>query len=664
MYRQSMKLKALSNNYPIKMKRLLFFLFSIIITLSVNSQTEIFPSGSYIINMGTGTQTIANGLKPYGLVYELLKTHHVPIKWIIGSGKAKDGKDFTYEGVDYKGGTFIISSDFISSAIRSRIDAWSSTGVVGKYTTIAINLNVTQTLTSVPNWTLNPVNVAISKSFFTDAGIPSSAYVSANAAGLGACNDIFVMPHADPTWANHGNLYNWNRNHLGAIWAGCHAVSVLESLVNPSNGGEQMNFLTTKGLLNYNSHNDGSAPFSYFFNRANYNGLPISARPDDAVFQMMGNEDAAHTNGSEQVYIPSVGSSWRNTTHIGCYDSIQSNVNANSSNGPAAVTLYGRGFGLNTSGYVMYQGGHDIEGSNEANIAAVRQFFNFSLMVMIDKAPKISSIIIPKQIQEGTTYNLSINASSPVGSNLSYEWIATCPGIFGSINSKTTTFTPNNLNKNNSYTITCIVTDGCARYTFNSAMTTGMAALPVSIIKLTVSKNNDNAKIEWTTVNEYKLENFEIYRSLDGYSFDNVGNQLVLQNTTEVKSYLFEDKNIVNLGISKVYYKLKVINTDGSYQWSGILKLQLDEKVKSSEKVEVFPNPFTNDLFLEFETLPEKEFTLYVLDANGNNMLIANNPILSQNLYKIDVSNLPKGLYFVYLNFVDGTKISNKIIKN
>ena len=472
------------------------------------------------------------------------------------------------------------------------------------------------------------------------------------------------MPHADPTWANHGNLYNWNRNHLGAIWAGCHAVSVLESLVNPSNGGEQMNFLTTKGLLNYNSHNDGSAPFSYFFNRANYNGLPISARPDDAVFQMMGNEDAAHTNGSEQVYIPSVGSSWRNTTHIGCYDSIQSNVNANSSNGPAAVTLYGRGFGLNTAGYVMYQGGHDIEGSNEANIAAVRQFFNFSLMVMIDKAPKISSIIIPKQIQEGTTYNLSINASSPVGSNLSYEWIATCPGIFGSINSKTTTFTPNNLNKNNSYTITCIVTDGCARYTFNSAMTTGMAALPVSIIKLTVSKNNDNAKIEWTTVNEYKLENFEIYRSLDGYSFDNVGNQLVLQNTTEVKSYQFEDKNIVNLGISKVYYKLKVINTDGSYQWSGILKLQLDEKVRSSEKVEIFPNPFTNDLFLEFETLPEKEFTLYVLDANGNNMLIANNPIFSQNLYKIDVSNLPKGIYFVYLNFVDGTKISNKIIKN
>ena len=646
------------------MKRLLILFIPILLTLRANSQTEIFPSGSFIINMGVESQTIANGLKPYGLVYELLKTHHVPVKWIIGNGKAKDGKDFTYGGVDYKGGSFIVSSDFINSAIRNRINAWMSVGVVGNYTTSAINLHVTQTLSSVPNWTLNPVNVSISKSFFTDAGIPSSAYVTANATGLGACNDIFVMPHADPTWVNHGNLYNWNRNHLGAIWAGCHAVSVLESLVNPSNSGEQMNFLTTKGLLNYNAHNDGSAPFSYFFNRSNYNGQPISARPDDAVFQMMGNEDAAHTNGSEQVYIPSVGSSWRNTTHIGCYDSIQSNVNANASNGPAAVTLYGRGFGLNTAGYVMYQGGHDIEGSNEANIAAVRQFFNFSLMVMVDKAPKITSIMVPKQIQEGTTYNLSVNANSPVGSSLSYEWVASCPGTFGSINSRTTTFTPNNLSKNNAYTITCIVTDGCARYTFNSAITTGMAALPVNIIKLNVSKNNDNAKIEWTTVNEDALNNFEIYRSIDGYSFEKIGSQMVLQNTSELKHYQFEDQNIVNLGTSKLYYKLKVINTDGSYQWSTVLKLQLDEKVKPNENVKIFPNPFTNDLFFEFETLPEVEFVLSIIDANGNIVYNENSSILFIYRYKIDVSNLPKGLYFVNLNFVDGSKISNKIIKN
>ncbi len=659
-----MQTKTLSNKYQIKMKRILIIFISCLFFLKVTGQTEIFPSGSFIIDMGASTQTIENGLKPYGLVYALLKTHQVPVKWIIGKGKAKDDKDFTYAGNDYKGGTFIVSADYINKTVRNTINAWLSIGIIGKYTTGAINLNVSQTLTSVPNWTLNPVNVSISKSFFTDAGIPPSAYTTANANGLGACNDIFVMPHADPTWVNHGNLYNWNRNHLGAIWAGCHAVSVLESLVNPNNSSEQMNFLTTKGLLNYNSHNDGSAPFSYFFNRANYNGLPISARPDEAVFQMIGKEDAAHTNGSEQVYIPSNGSSWRNTTHIGCYDSIQSNVNANASNGPAAITLYGRGFGLNTAGQVMYQGGHDIEGSNEANISAVRQFFNFSLMVMVDKAPRISSMKVPEQIQEGTTYNLNVIANSPVGSKLSYEWIASCPGTFGNNNTAITTFTPNNLNKNSTYTITCIVTDACARYSFNAILTSGMAALPVNIIKFNVSKVNLNAKIEWRTVDEDHLEKFEVYRSIDSYSFNIIGNQFVLPNTSEIKTYELEDLNIVNMGRRKFYYKLKIINTDGSYQWSSVLQLHLDEKKLTTAQFKIFPNPCTENIFLEFENLPEREFSISILDVNGNIVMEENTPFQSLYSLKIDFYCLPKGLYFVTLNFSDGTKISNKVIKN
>lgn len=646
------------------MKRILLFVISCSLFLSrVNGQTENFPSGSYIINMGSSTQTISNGLKPYGLIYELLKTYHVPVKWIIGQGKMKDAKDFTYSSINYKGGTFVISADYITSAVSARISAWSTAGVVGNYTTNALNLNVTKTLTSVPNWTLNPVNVAISKSFFTDAGIPSSAYTMANANGLGACNDIFVMPHADPTWANHGNLYNWNRNYIGAIWAGCHAVSVLESLVNPSNASEQMNFLSTKGLINYNSHNDGSAPFSYFFNRGNYNGAPISARPDDAVFQMIGSEDAAHTNGSEQVYIPSSGSSWRNTTHIGCYDSIQSNVNANASNGPAAVTMYGRGFGLNTSGYVMYQGGHDIEGSNEANIAAVRQFFNFSLMVMTDKVPSIANLNVPAQIQEGTTYNISVNASSPVGSTLTYQWSASCPGVFGNTNSASTTFTPSSVNKNSTYTITCIVTDGCSRYSFNSNIMTGMAALPVTIINFNSTQNENNIVVNWSTSQEENLRQFKLYRSFNGSDYFEISEINTHSNNQDIKNYEYIDLNAQKLGGTSVYYKLKSINNDGSYQWSYVIKHLIAKSKLAAEHIKLFPNPCIDETFIEITESSENPFTIEVIDSRGQSILKDENPLINNNSYKVDMSKLEKGIYFIILNFEDGSKTSNKLIK-
>src|SRR5689334_12275789 len=98
-------LKKISRQISGKAWILVFYL----IHLSVYSANETLSTGSFIINMGaTNPNTIANGLKPYGLIYDLLKNYNVPIKWVIGQGKLKDGADFTYNGTQYKGGTFII----------------------------------------------------------------------------------------------------------------------------------------------------------------------------------------------------------------------------------------------------------------------------------------------------------------------------------------------------------------------------------------------------------------------------------------------------------------------------------------------------------------------------------------------------------------------------
>jgi len=85
---------------------------------------ETLQSGSYIINMGITPQTISNGLKPYGMIYDLIVNYNVPIKWIIEPGKAKDGTDFTYNTVNYKDGLFIIPFEYINSLIKTRIDYW------------------------------------------------------------------------------------------------------------------------------------------------------------------------------------------------------------------------------------------------------------------------------------------------------------------------------------------------------------------------------------------------------------------------------------------------------------------------------------------------------------------------------------------------------------
>lgn len=39
---------------------------------------ETIPAGSFIINMGVVPQTVGNGLKPYGLIFQLINTQNVP----------------------------------------------------------------------------------------------------------------------------------------------------------------------------------------------------------------------------------------------------------------------------------------------------------------------------------------------------------------------------------------------------------------------------------------------------------------------------------------------------------------------------------------------------------------------------------------------------------
>jgi len=84
------------------MKTLLWVILLVSIRFCSYGSVETIPSGSFIVNLGIMPQTIQNGLKPYGFVYDLLKNLHVPVKWVINSAKVKDGVDFTYNGNDYR----------------------------------------------------------------------------------------------------------------------------------------------------------------------------------------------------------------------------------------------------------------------------------------------------------------------------------------------------------------------------------------------------------------------------------------------------------------------------------------------------------------------------------------------------------------------------------
>jgi hypothetical protein len=366
-----------------KTKSIILTYCAALIFSSASATQDTVKVGSFIINMGITPQTVANGLKPYGLLYELLKTHKVPVWWVINPSKTKDGIDFTHNGVNYRGGTFIIPSTYMTADISSVVASWQAQGVIGATAVSPFVVDIFMVLKFAPRWTMDKDNGSIAVGFFNNAGIPSSAYGGSSSLGwktpaqLDACDDLFVMPHADPTWATHNNLYYWNLNYKGNIWAGCHAVSVIENTTDSIS--VKMNFLTTNGMVPFASHGDGALPFSY-------------QNPTDPIMQFMGSLDGATNNGSERQFLPSLTSAWRATTSVGAYASVHPDIPSLSA-GKAAATAYGRGFGDTSRGYVMYEGGHNINGGMMTPVAdKVAAQRHFSIIVFLQLRRPVISI--------------------------------------------------------------------------------------------------------------------------------------------------------------------------------------------------------------------------------------------------------------------------------
>jgi hypothetical protein len=270
--------------------------------------TQTFNAGSYIVDMGQNS-TLNKVLKPYGFVFALIRNNNVPVYWSINSAKVKDGKDFTANGKDYKGGTFIIASEDINPTITTLIATWRSNGAVidGPIST-SFTAPIYNKLTSWPRAILDTQNDGLITPYYANAGIPSSSYVTeGDPTDLTSCGDIYVLPHADPqNWpASYVTALKNYMNQGGSLWVGCHAVSALD-LVNPA-----FNFLTNNGLVAWGDHGkpDNSDVYTY-----------DPTADTDPIMQFMGKMDASLHNGSEEIYLPKVGSSWLATTKVAIYD--------------------------------------------------------------------------------------------------------------------------------------------------------------------------------------------------------------------------------------------------------------------------------------------------------------------------------------------------------
>lgn len=180
-----------------------------------NLQTA--PAGSYVIAMDNSLQkTTANvfNLKAYGFIVFLLD-NSIKIQWVINSGKAKDGIDFSvtaeklYPSVtapanyDFKAGPFIIfpsDSNDVGAILNIYNNFLPDSCKVSMYrTTSSVNVDVRYTLSRPPKIALVGDSCDIHRGFLKMASVPDFNYacLARPEFVIRDCYTIVTEPHTN-----------------------------------------------------------------------------------------------------------------------------------------------------------------------------------------------------------------------------------------------------------------------------------------------------------------------------------------------------------------------------------------------------------------------------------------------------------------------------------
>jgi hypothetical protein len=184
-----------------------------------------------------------------------------------------------------------------------------------------------------------------------------------------------------------------------------------------------------------------------------------------------------------------------------------------------------------------------------------------------------------------------------------------------------------------------------------NATCSGLSALPVGIIYFAGKLDGNKIALNWEVESEINFDKYEVERSANGVFYSHIGSV----KATGSKTYSFNDDANTVKG-SRVYYRLKKVDKDGSFTYSEVFTLHIPLNVKFS----VYPNPAADFIQLQVNTNTTTTAQITVSDLMGK-AVINSTYSITNGLVKIATNHLSNGTYLVKM-LLDGEQYLQKVV--
>jgi len=198
------------------------------------------------------------------------------------------------------------------------------------------------------------------------------------------------------------------------------------------------------------------------------------------------------------------------------------------------------------------------------------------------------------------------------------------------------------------------------------ALTDVNSPLPIQLSAFYVEVKGRDVILNWETKTEIMSNHFEIERyKVKGKDeqkkeWEKIASINAHGNSNSPKNYSFNDKK---LGSGKYFYRLKMIDTDGSFTYSNEVEAEISLPTEFT-LMQNYPNPFNPSTVISYQLPAANHVTLKVYDVLGREVVSLVNEQKDAGAYEInyDASKLSSGIYIYKLNAGNYSAIKKMMI--
>jgi hypothetical protein len=181
---------------------------------------------------------------------------------------------------------------------------------------------------------------------------------------------------------------------------------------------------------------------------------------------------------------------------------------------------------------------------------------------------------------------------------------------------------------------------------FNCVNLPSQGSLPLTLLNFNVTHRNGDAQLVWQTSDEERFSRFEVERSLDSRNFQTI-TDVAAKGGINTTTYNYAD-DIKAITSSTIFYRLKMIDHDGSFRYSAIVSLR---KGFAGSKLNISPNPAGTSTTIRYKTDRSGVADIVITDFSGKTLL-QRKVVLQAGENNISVSEIARftnGVYNVKL---------------